>query len=154
LQVELGIDIDRFMEVLPPNYQQNPVILNEPGVRCWISATSGKTSRGTTRQYLCSSEKWSEYFGLDRPEDRVGNENAVHWQITRVVPVPERDVTGWASFPQYFVTIHNSARGPWNVWPTLYHAVRRTFGKGTRVWIGAYVLTQRPGHLTDTGESS
>jgi hypothetical protein len=95
------------MEGLPPSYEHNPVILDRPGVRCWILAKSRKTSRGNTRQYLCSSEKWSEYFGLDLPEHRVGNENAIYWRITRVVPVPERDPAGWASFPQYFVTIHN-----------------------------------------------
>jgi hypothetical protein len=120
-------------------YKQNPVVLNEPGVRLWILAVTGKTSRGTTRQYLCSSEKSSTYFGLDLPEQRIGVDKAVHWAMCQVVPIPERNAAGWASFPQYFVTIHNREQGPWNVWPTLSGAIRDTFGRGSRVWIGAYL---------------
>jgi hypothetical protein len=126
------------MEGLPAEYQQNPVILYESGVRCWILARTAKTSRGTTRQYRCSSEKWSTFFG----RDHVGHESKIHWTIQQMEPVSERDEAGWASFSIFYVTAFNGETGPWNIWPMLGRAVRGTFGKGARVSIGAKAIRE------------
>jgi hypothetical protein len=127
------------VEGIPPGYEQNPVILNRSGVQCLIVAKSGKTTRGTTRSFLCSSRRWTDVFG-STATGRGAEGEPVHWQITWTEPTTGRDSTGWAQFPVCFLTVHNPPSGPSNVWPFLYRPVRNTFGKGSRVWIGAHVL--------------
>jgi hypothetical protein len=122
------------MAARPNKPHADPVLLNRPGVLCMIVARTGRTARGTHREFYCRSSPVRVDSRIYPANKRVKFEAGVLWEITQSSPPPVPEGNGpWELTRQCRISVYDDAGKPTDVWPLLSDLIRKSFRSRSRV---------------------
>ena len=118
----------------------SPHVPNKAGIVCEVLACTGRTARGTRRQYVCCSSITRVDPRGHAVDVKAKLEEGVTWEITQTLPKPQREGSSdWELVKRCRMTfVLGGIESEKNIWPELARLIGQQFSTPSRVRFAVY----------------